>query len=141
MERQYELSELIQKFYNDLEKMQENGPDKNNVALKRPAILIENRKTLITNFNAVCESIKRDPILVSNYIAKELNIETSITENGQLIMNNTYQKTDVDNLFKKYCSDYVKCKNCNKLNTTIIKKNRIPYLNCNMCHATSAFKN
>ena len=107
--------------------------------IKTPECQILNRKTFIQNFEEVCSSINRESNDVSNYIGKELQIQTSITSNGCLIIHGTYRKEQIENIVKKYVVNYVQCPLCKTQNTKIEKIDRITYIVCNKCHAQSSF--
>lgn len=130
-----DINYLVDRFYDQLEKHQ------NELNLKQKGVraldhLSKDRKTFINNFKDVCASINREPDKVSTYIAKELKIETSISAAGILIIHGSYKKKNIEDIIRKYVMDYVQCTLCKSLITTINKRERITYLDCNACHAS-----
>lgn len=135
----YEINSLIDRF-NDQYKIVTGNANggKFKTIVKAPEIQPLNRKVYIHNFNDVCKSINRDPQDVSTYICKELQIQTSISGNGALVIHGTYKKIQVENIIKKYVVNFVQCFLCKTQDTRIEKINRITSIVCNKCHAKNA---
>lgn len=100
-----------------------------------PVIERKNRKMLITNFLSFCNSIDRSSTFIASFIEQELKTKTSIAS-GMLIINTDYGNVDfINKTLFKYVEKYVKCseQNCKSNNTSIIKDNKLQYLECNVC--------
>lgn len=97
----------------------------------------KNGKTVITNFGAFCESIKRDQNTVKLYVEDELKIDTSITSSEMLLINKCYQQVEIEGILGRYIKTFVMCPEikCGSGNTDIIRENRIKFLVCNVCHS------
>jgi translation initiation factor 2 subunit 2 len=131
----YSTSFLIDKFYNEYS---EKNKNQKKARVPPPAITTENRKTFITNFTEICESIDRKQIDVSSYIAAELEIQTSISATGVLIIHSTYKRKRIEDLITKYIINYVQCPTCKRWNSTITKVAKLNYIECKMCLAKTA---
>ena len=103
-----------------------------------PNIISKARKTFVQNFTKICESIEREQNDLSSYIAKELKIETSISGNGILIIHSTYKKNKIEELIKKYITNFVQCSACKHCDTSITKIAKINYIECKKCRAKTA---
>lgn len=132
-----DINYLIDRFYQQLEQ-QMKAENLKQKGIKKPDHMKKDRKTFINNFTAVCESINRDPVHVSNYISKELKIDTSISQVGVLVIHGTYGKQSIEEKIIKYVEEYVQCPICKSLNTEVAKRDKINYLDCNKCHANFA---
>ena len=123
----YDLNYLIDRFN------EKYKPTTDKHIIKRPNIQTGKLKIYIQNFKEVCASINRDPNDISTYIAKELQIQTSISANGSLIMHGNYRKNNIEKIIDKYIINFVKCPLCKGFNTNINKINKMIYLSCNKC--------
>ena len=133
-----DIYELVDKFYIELANKMDGVMT--NKTVKRPDIIIKDRKTFIINFNNVCTSIDREQQHAADYIAKQLNVPTSITANEELIVHGVCHKQKLEELIKRYVHVFVKCPNCNSCSTQLNKVNRITYINCTKCKAHAAIK-
>lgn len=104
-----------------------------------PNIIRRNRKTFIMNYNDVCVSIKRNYQDIKNHIETELQVESSISAAGSLIIDKMYDPKRIKDIFQKYIITYVFCAepNCRGC-TEIIKENRVKFLLCSACQSKRA---
>ena len=135
MEVLYDDSFLFERIFS---KLQANKSQK--LIVEKPATTKKNRKTFFTNFISFCDSIKRSQSAVETFIKNELQIETSVMENGTLCINKIYQQQDIEKVCKNYIKSYVLCseQRCGSGNTEIKKEGRINYLVCNVCKSRKA---
>lgn len=136
IERTYDVKKLVDRFNQQYTEITA-GVGKVQ-GIKRPEIQLQNRKTFIPNFSQMCASMKREPADVSAYINKELQMQTSISAGGVLIIHAISRKTQVEKVIEKYVLEFVRCPLCKFQDTRIEKDNRITYLRCNRCHASTA---
>ena len=135
MEQLYDTEFLLERLFDKLE----SNKSQRFMAVK-PISIKQNRKTHITNFDAFCKSIKRDPNTVKTYIEEQLAKDSSITLNGTLIINRIYHQHEIDKVFVSYIKTFVLCaeSKCGSGNTEFIKENRITYLVCKVCNSKKA---
>jgi translation initiation factor 2 subunit 2 len=110
--------------------------DKEQFALVIPALVKKDRKAYITNFQDVCNSMKRDPENIRLFLGKELNMDTSVKENGSLKIDGTSKNLTIDviaKFMKDYVLNYVQCKSCKSYKTTTQKVDRVMFLVCDTC--------
>lgn len=131
----YSTEFLVDKFYNE---HAEIIKDSKRIRVPPPDILSKDRKTFVNNYVKLCESMNRKQSELSTYIAKELQIETSISGNGILIIHGTYKKHQIKNLIQKYVVNFVQCPICQECDTLITKVTKINYIDCNKCRAKTA---
>lgn len=134
------LNKMTDKTYSDefllhriFSKLEETKRKK--LVVEKLIIEKKNGKTFVTNFLSFCESVKRDANSVQSYIENDLQIKTSLMENGTLIINKVYPAGDIEKTFERYARSYVICAEpkCGSGNTEIIKENRINYIYCHTC--------
>ena len=136
MEELYSQKELLERVFKKMENV-----SKKNFSMKvRPEIKRQNRKTFILNFIIFSDSINRDKNHIKSYIDKELKTSSSINDDGMLIINNTYNESDILKLLTRYAQTYIICRepSCNSGDTIITKENSIVYLACNSCKSQKA---
>ena len=95
----------------------------------------QNRKTFVTNFSAICQSLKRTDITVKNFIENAIERSTSIMENGSLVIPGKFEQAEIEKIFTDYVRSNVLCQEekCLSGNTEIIKDSRVTYLVCKTC--------
>lgn len=101
---------------------------------------VEGNKTIIKNFTAVLQKIRRDPEHILKFFTKEFAVPAAI-EGDRLIL---HRKLKVDVLNKKfieYVNAYVICPQCHKPDTHIEGSGqRSKLLVCEACGARSSVK-
>lgn len=123
----YDIEYLLDKAYNSF------TLNKGKIKLVRPIIENKDRKSYIVNFKTVCNSINRKSDTVQSFLQKELQIDTSIKDDGRLKIDKTLKKTLIEGHFKNYIIEHVMCKSCKSIKTHNEKNGRIEYLICDMC--------
>eukprot|EP00477_Mikrocytos_mackini_P000873 GAHX01000936.1.p1 GENE.GAHX01000936.1~~GAHX01000936.1.p1 ORF type:complete len:173 (+),score=41.67 GAHX01000936.1:25-543(+) len=93
------------------------------------------KKTSFSNFMEIVEKINRDPVHVMSYFHSELAKECSLDSDNKLIIKGRFLIKHIENVIKKYCDNFVICKDCGSFNTTIVKEKemRVQKLVCNAC--------
>lgn len=135
----YNIETLIDRFCCTYKSITGNSSiGKFKTVIKALEIQPINKKIYILNFKDVCASINREPQVVSTYIGKELNVQTSISGNEALIIHGTYRRNQIESIIKRYVINSVQCQLCKTQDTKIEKIDRITYIICNKCHAKNA---
>jgi translation initiation factor 2 subunit 2 len=131
----YNLEYLLDRAY-DMFK-----PDRKKFKFVEPELEKKDRKAYITNFQDVCNSMKRDPDEIRMFIGKELNMDTSIKKDGNLKIDGTSKNLTVE-LLKKFLGEYINnnimCQACKSFKTTMQKVDRITFLVCDICKSKKA---
>lgn len=100
--------------------------------VSKPDTKYENRKTFWYNYGKNCSQLNRSTQQVKLFFEKELAVETSINEKGNLILRGKYNFNLIASTFKKYIKNYVQCSSCKSIQTEIVRNssNRLDYLKC-----------
>ncbi|OYT42789.1 MAG: translation initiation factor IF-2 subunit beta [Candidatus Aenigmarchaeota archaeon ex4484_224] len=94
----------------------------------------QGRKTILRNFEEICEYLKRDKRLVARFLSREL--ASPAYEQGKfLIFQSNLQFTNVQKKLEKFVKEYVICKVCGQPDTKIVKERRIWFIKCEACGA------
>jgi len=106
----------------------------------RANISIQGTKTIIANFDAVCQKLRREPKMVSKYLGKELAVPVSI-EGSRLVLHGKISERQVNERLSNYIKYFVMCKECNRPDTKIISgEHGFSFLVCEACGARSPVK-
>jgi translation initiation factor 2 subunit 2 len=100
------------------------------------------KKTAITNFVYLCKQLDRHPEHVMNFFLEDLGVSSGSIGNMGLIIKTVLSLINVENLFKKYITEYVQCQLCRRQNTELIKdeKMRLWILHCNSCKSNRSVR-
>jgi len=109
---------------------------KERFVIPRAEVIISGKKTFITNFKQICETVNRDPKIVLKFLLKELGSPGEFTDQAAIIQGEFPSKT-INTLVNRFVKDYVICPVCNSPDTILIKERKIMYLKCMACGATS----
>ena len=100
---------------------------------------IQGNKTIITNFNQICSTLRREPQQLLKYLQRELATPASI--NGpRLILGRKISSSLINAKIEQYTNDFVICPECKKPDTKLIKENRIFFIKCMACGAKHPVK-
>jgi len=107
----------------------------NRLSLPKLVITKQGRKTTFMNFNNVCNHIKRVPDHLSEFLTTELVVKGSINEQKQLVLCKRVDIKYLESLIRKYCIEYVKCKECSSPDTVLEKNSvlRLYFVKCQNC--------
>ena len=131
--KEYTIEELLNRIYDETGTI-----GKNKTVLSQPQITNKNKKTFVHNFRELCIILKRDELMVMNYLVKETKLVLSISEKGELIIGNILRQPQIDKLFRSFIENFVQCSLCKSINTEFIKKNKIDHISCNKCHGVKS---
>ncbi len=103
-------------------------------------VVITGNRTLIKNLIEVAGIVRRTPDHLLKYLAKELASQGGF--DGQTgVFQGKFGGFMVNNKFEKYVDEYVRCAECKKPDTNLIKKDRLMFLKCEACGAEKPVKN
>lgn len=89
------------------------------------------KKTIWSNFRAICNEIKKDEEHVANFFAKEYSTNISINQEGCLLIKGRYSDIIIGSTLRKYIKTFLQCSACKSINTSIDRKpNKLTYLVC-----------
>jgi len=137
-ERDYTYAELLKRLYDRISSRNDDPagqrrhidpPEVGRVGTKRVAWI---------NFYANCKSINRPPSHVLDFVLAELGTTGSIAADNKLIIRGRFQPKQLENLLKKYITEYVTCKTCKSPDTTLKKENRLLFKVCASCGSSTS---
>lgn len=138
-DRDYTYGELLDRIFEILE---ENNPTlvnskKRKMVMKVPTVFREGtKKTVWDNFPVICECMNRTTDHVLAYTLSELGTSGNLDGNLRLVIKGRFNPRQVETVIRKYISEYVKCKTCKATDTTLVKENRLYFVNCLTCGST-----
>jgi translation initiation factor 2 subunit 2 len=95
---------------------------------------IQGNKTIITNFQAITQTLRRDQEHLLKYLLRELAAPGEIS-GPRLILNRKMASNMINEKIEKYAKEFVICKECGKPDTKVMKEGRIQTLKCTACGA------
>ncbi len=91
-------------------------------------------KSVIVNFSEVASALRRDSGHLMKFLLKEL--ATSGEAKGQgLEVHGVFMADAVNRKLEKYLELYVRCRECGKHDTNIVKERGYSFLKCEVCGA------
>eukprot|EP01129_Flabellula_baltica_P005286 TRINITY_DN18_c0_g1_i1.p1 TRINITY_DN18_c0_g1~~TRINITY_DN18_c0_g1_i1.p1 ORF type:complete len:238 (-),score=55.54 TRINITY_DN18_c0_g1_i1:88-753(-) len=139
-EREYKYPELLKRLYDKRSQFGEAGEFRTTRRYIEPPAVgrMGSTKVVWTNFNSNCESIKRQPQHVLDFMLAELGTTGSIAQDNKLVMRGRFQSKQLENLLLKYIGEYVTCSTCGSPETQLKKDNRILFKVCESCGSSTA---
>lgn len=95
---------------------------------------VEGVKTFITNFNQICDVLRRDKMHVAKFLFKEL-ATPGVIEPERLVLNRKLTSAKINEKIEEYVKEFVECSECKKPDTELIKENRLMFIHCLACGA------
>ncbi|KAF2674228.1 eukaryotic translation initiation factor 2 subunit beta [Microthyrium microscopicum] len=114
------------------------GASGKNYKIPPPQCLREgNKKTIFANIPDIAKRLKRSDEHITQFLFAELGTNGSVDGSRRLVIKGRFQSKQIENVLRRYIQDYVSCKTCRGLNTTLQKgDNRLWYLTCQSCGST-----
>lgn len=104
-----------------------------------PLSSIMGNRTILYNLKEICDRLKRDRSHLVKYLSGELATKGTINRENA-IFQGRFETSVLENLVERYVQDFVRCPVCDQPDTKIIRKNRIYFLDCEACGASSSIK-
>ncbi len=100
----------------------------------------EGNKTIIKNYKAVTDKIRRDPAFLSKYLSKELAVPVE-AQGERLVLQRKLIGDMVNRKLEEFIVKYVICKECNRPDTHIEDLgHRVRNIVCEACGARKAIR-
>lgn len=100
----------------------------------------EGNKTIIKNFKAVVDRIRRDPAMLSKYLSKELAVPVE-AQGERLILQRKLMGDMINRKLGEFVVKFVMCKECNRPDTHILELGHgLRQLVCESCGARKAVR-
>ncbi|KAF3940598.1 hypothetical protein ABW19_dt0209343 [Dactylella cylindrospora] len=130
-------TQLLKRFYINL---YEDHPELSgegrlkNYKIPPPQVVREgNKKSIFVNLPEIARKMKRNPDHVIQFIFAELGTNGSVDGSGRLVIKGRFQQKQLESVLRRYIVEYLTCGTCKSPNTTLIKENRLFFVNCNIC--------
>ncbi len=106
-----------------------------------PAIesFLQGSKTIIRNFDAILQKVRRPPEMLCKYFSKELAVPASI-ESGKLVLNGKFYERNLKDKLQAFVDAAVVCKECKRPDTKITDKDGVKTMTCEACGARAPVK-
>ena len=93
----------------------------------------EGNKTIISNFVAIANVLRRDQNHLLKYILKELAAPGEINKSGLLVIGSKIPASRINDKIRQYAHEFVLCPQCGKPDTDIRKEGDYLFLKCGAC--------
>ncbi|MBU0531941.1 translation initiation factor IF-2 subunit beta [Candidatus Micrarchaeota archaeon] len=132
-----EYEDLLDEIYSNLPKKQSTGE---RFEIPKFEYFTEGNKTIVKNFKAVAEKIRRDPQFISKFLTKELAVPAE-QQGERLVLQRKLAGNILNKKLEEFIGKYVMCKQCNRPDTHIEEMgNRLRNLVCESCGAQAAIR-
>lgn len=95
---------------------------------------LQGSKTIVRNFDAITQKVRRPPEMLVKYFSKELAIPAQL-EGGKLVLNGKFYERNLKDKLQAFVDAAVICKECKRPDTKIVEKDGIKTLICEACGA------
>ena len=100
---------------------------------------IQGNKTVITNFNQILSTFRREREHFLKFLLKEL-ATPGIFDGPRLVLGRKVSASLINQKIQQYAETFVLCSNCGKPDTQIMTKDDVVYLKCIACGAQKPVK-
>jgi translation initiation factor 2 subunit 2 len=91
-------------------------------------------RSLIVNFQEVAGTLRREPKHLMKFVLKELATSGELKGSG-LEVQGAFTTEVVNKKLEKYVDSYVKCPECGKHDTQLVKERGFFFIKCEVCGA------
>ncbi|AUL79377.3 eukaryotic translation initiation factor 2 subunit beta [Tupanvirus soda lake] len=98
----------------------------------------KNRLSVIVNFEVYSEKLNRSKDHISEYFKVETGACNSVNNQNQLLIHGILNETKCESIMRNYIKEYVMCKQCKGINSSIRKEGGLTYLECHQCLAKTS---
>jgi len=123
-----DYKEMLDQVYSVVKK----GEVAERIQIDQPIVSVQGSKTIITNFDKFCASIRRDPHQVAKFLYKELAAAGSF-DRGRLTLQT--KSPLVKDKIEKYMKIFVYCAECKRPDTIVKREDRYFIIKCEACGA------
>jgi len=105
--------------------------------MPRPDVVSVGRRTVIRNFKAIADDLRRDPEHLLKFLTGEM--ATLATFDGtRVVFQGRFSFDTIRNLIQIYTEKYVICPVCKRPDTKLERQKRLWFLKCEACGARSS---
>ena len=126
--------ELLERAYSKLPRQVDSYE---RFTVPRPYVTTVGRRTVIQNFKAIADELRRDSDHILKYLTGEM--ATLATFDGtRVIFQGKFGADTIRNLIQSYTEKYVVCPVCKRPDTRLERQRRLWFLKCEACGARSS---
>ena len=101
--------------------------------------MVEGKNTVITNFKAIADYLRRPIDNLAEFLQKELAASGKI-DGDRLILNTKLNSAKVNEKIQMYAKEFVICNECGKPDTEVVPEKGIKFKHCLACGAKSPIR-
>ena len=102
------------------------------------AAIVGNR-TILKNFKIIATAFNREPEHLMKYLLRELGAAGDI-QGTQAGFQGKFSAANIQERVRRYAEEFVLCKECNRPDTRLEKRERIYILRCEACGARTSVR-
>ncbi len=122
------------------EKKPQSVFEKERIELPKVVGHFERNKTVISNFPAIANALRRPQDHLLKYILKELAAPGEVNRAGILIIGSRISASRINEKIKQYAHEFVLCPHCGKPDTDISREGDFSFLKCSACGTKTPVK-
>jgi translation initiation factor 2 subunit 2 len=100
----------------------------------KPKTFIEGRTTVWDNFEEIRDTLNRDQDQFLKFLLKEMGTAGKV-EGNRLVLQGRFTSEQIGSLVDEYVGEYVRCAECGRPDTKLVKYDRVTTLKCDACGA------
>lgn len=100
----------------------------------KPKVDQAGKSTILNNLRDIATTLNRDPRHLTKFLLHELGTAGKIKGSG-VIFKGKFSTDSIYSAIHRYMDKYVTCSECERLDTHLVKSNRILMLKCDACGA------
>jgi len=133
----YEYKELLVKARGELPAFSTNSK-----RFKIPPlnISVQGNHTIINNFKKVAKYLRRAESHLLKFLLGELATQAR-RMNGKVDFTGKFRKREIKNKLESYVDEFVKCSECGKPDTKLVKADRVTMMQCMACGSKKPVRN
>ncbi|KAJ1020784.1 hypothetical protein NDA16_004174 [Ustilago loliicola] len=134
-DRDYTYQELLGRVFKTLRDQNPTlSGDKKKFTMVPPQVARDgSKKTVFANVVDICKRMHRQPEHVIQFLFAELGTIGSVDGSQRLVIRGRFQPKQIENVLRRYITEYVICKTCKRPETKLSKENRIFFVTCEKC--------
>ena len=112
---------------------------KDRFEIPKPVSSVSGSRTILYNLKEICDCLKRSSTHLLKYLAGELATANTV-DNDRIMFQGRFDNKTLGKLIERYVNEFVLCSVCHQPDTRISRKERIYFLVCDACGASSSIK-
>lgn len=116
------------------EMLPEISTSEDRFVIPEPRIFSEGKATVFENFGQIADVLNRDPEHIMKFLTRELGTAGKI-EGSRATFQGKFMSSAFAEQIEAYVDEFVKCSECGRPDTKLVKSERILMLQCDACGA------